>query len=338
MNSASTQCRFFQQLKNQLPAHKALVDEVADLLGISNDSAYRRIRGDKPIDLDELQKLSTHFQVSLDQLLNLPSDALLFTGKPVPHLTSTLEGWLTNLSAQLQLMASFSERHVNFLVKDIPPFYHFQLPELAEFKFFFWQKSILHYDPLKGARFRFGNADYQEAHAISQQIVALYQLLPTTEIWNVESLNSTLRQIDFYRDAGFFETPDVAHTLYQKVGELIDGIECQAELGLKCVVHQPPVPNAASYRLFVNEFILGDNTFLAELGGMRLTYLNHSVLHFVGTRDETFNDFMFANLQNLLKKSTLISGVSEKERNRFFNSLRQSIHQRLHDSRPAIHG
>ena len=191
---------------------------------------------------------------------------------------------------------------------------------------------------VKGARFRFGNADYQEAHGISQQIVALYQRLPTTEIWNVESLNSTLWQIDFYCDAGFFETPNVAHTLYQKVGELIDGIEWQAELGLKCVVHQPPVPNAASYRLFVNEFILGDNTFLTELGGMRLTYVNHSVLHFVGTRDETFNDFMFANLQNLLKKSTLISGVSEKERNRFFNSLRQSIHQRLHDSRPAIHG
>ena len=49
MNPASTQYLFFQQLKSQLPPHKALVDEVASLLGISNDSAYRRIRGDKPI-------------------------------------------------------------------------------------------------------------------------------------------------------------------------------------------------------------------------------------------------------------------------------------------------
>lgn len=273
--------------------------------------------------------------MSVDQLLNLPSDALLFTGKPQPQLSSTLEGWLTNLMAQLQLMASFSQRHVTFLVKDIPPFYHFQIPELAEFKFFFWQKSILHYDALKGGRFQFGSPDYTEAHALSQRIVALYQLLPTTEIWNVESLNSTLRQIEFYHDSGFFASPEVAHTLYQKVGELIDGIEAQAELGLKCVVHQPLVPHAASYRLFVNEFILGDNTFLAELGDMRLIYLNHSVLHVVGTRDESFNDFMFANLQNLLKKSTRISGVSEKERNRSFNTLRDSIRQRLHHARPV---
>ena len=57
------------------------------------------------------------------------------------------------------------------------------------------------------------------------------------------------------------------------------------------------------------------------------------MLDFVGTRDETFNDFMFANLQNLLKKSTLICGVSEKERNRFFTTLRDSMRQRLHHAR-----
>lgn len=82
------------------------------------------------------------------------------------------------------------------------------------------------------------------------------------------------------------------------------------------------------YRLFVNELILGDNTLLVELDDIRLTYLNHSVLHFLGTRDEGFNDFMFANLDNLMKKSTLVSGVGEKERSQFFNAMRQNIRQR----------
>ncbi|UOQ69018.1 hypothetical protein [Hymenobacter volaticus] len=65
-----------------------------------------------------------------------------------------------------------------------------------------------------------------------------------------------------------------------------------------------------------------------ELDDIRLTYLNHSVLHFLGTRDEGFNDFMFANLDNLMKKSTLVSGVGEKERNQFFNAIRQNIYHR----------
>ena len=329
MTPATPQSQFFQQLKGLMPPHKALVDEVADLLGISNDSAYRRIRGEKPVDLGELQQLAAHFKVSLDSLLNLSSDALLFTARPQAHPAITLESWLTNMLGQLQLMNSFGQRHLYYLLKDIPPFYHFQIPELAEFKMFFWMKSILHYDSLKGVRFRFGEPYYQDCHPICQRIVALYNQMPTTEIWNVESLNSTLRQIDFYREAGSFANPSDARLLYEKVEELIGAIEYQAEVGVKCVLRQPDSP-ALPYRLFVNELILGDNTLLVELDNLRLTYLNHSVLHFLGTRDEGFNDFMFANLDNLMKKSTLISGVGEKERNQFFNALRRNIHQRTY--------
>ncbi len=66
---------------------------------------------------------------------------------------------------------------------------------------------------------------------------------------------------------------------------------------------------------------------MAELDNMRVTFLNHSVLYFVGTRDEEFNEAMFNNLDNLMKKSTLISSVGEKERARFFKRLRNKIHQ-----------
>ncbi|MEO6489386.1 MAG: hypothetical protein ABIO04_05535, partial [Ferruginibacter sp.] len=57
-------------------------------------------------------------------------------------------------------------------------------------------------------------------------------------------------------------------------------------------------------------------------------YLNHSVLYFVGTRDEQFTSTIFMNLNNLMKKSTLISNVGEKDRVRFFKRLRDKIHSR----------
>ena len=61
---------------------------------------------------------------------------------------------------------------------------------------------------------------------------------------------------------------------------------------------------------------------------MKLKFINHSVLYFVATRDEQFNKAMFLNLDNLMKKSTLISEVGEKERVRFFKELRDKIHFR----------
>ena len=81
MDTANAQQLFFQHIKGKLPPHLSIVDEVAELLNISNDSAYRRIRADKPISFEELQKLCVHYKVSLDQFLNLQNDAFIFTGK-----------------------------------------------------------------------------------------------------------------------------------------------------------------------------------------------------------------------------------------------------------------
>ncbi|OYX15131.1 MAG: hypothetical protein B7Z16_13695, partial [Algoriphagus sp. 32-45-6] len=59
------------------------------------------------------------------------------------------------------------------------------------------------------------------------------------------------------------------------------------------------------------------------------TYLNHSVLYFVGSTDQRFNEGMFKNLDNLMKKSTLISGTGEKDRKQFFNRLRKKVQAKI---------
>ena len=327
MEATNIQVRFFQHLKAQLPPHIAIVDEVAELLGISNDSAYRRIRGEKPIDLEETYKLCNHFKVSMDQLLHLQSDAFVFSGPLKSSSGNSFENWLENLHRQFQYVNSFEKKHLIYLMKDIPPFLHFQIPELALFKFFFWMKSILHYEDLKGVKFSLNDPRYENSQAVSKKIIQLYSQIPTTEIWNIESINSSLRQIEFYREAGSFTNTEDVKLLYDKTEELINHIERQAELGIKFNIGQKPGPNAAEYRLFVNELILGDNTVMTELNNTRTTYLNHSVLYLVGTNDERFNTAMFDNLENLKRKSTMISSIGEKERVAFFNQLRDKIDQ-----------
>ena len=81
MESTGAQQMFFQHVKTLLPAHLSMVDEVGEVLNISSDSAYRRIRGEKPIALEEIKKLCIHFKISLDQFMHLNSESVLFTGK-----------------------------------------------------------------------------------------------------------------------------------------------------------------------------------------------------------------------------------------------------------------
>jgi hypothetical protein len=162
---------------------------------------------------------------------------------------------------------------------------------------------------------------------IVKKISDLYLKIPMTEIWNVESIESTLRQIAFHRDAGSFKNPAEVNLLYSKVEEMINHLERQAEIGLKFNVGQEPKDQSAEYRMYVNELILGDNTTYAELEDMRITFLNYGVLFVVHTRDERFNKAMGENFDNLIKKSTMISKSGERERIRFFNHLRERTDQ-----------
>lgn len=324
METTTTQVLFFQHIKALLPPHISMVDELAGLLNISNDSAYRRIRGDKPITLDEMQKLATHFKLSLDQFLHLQSDTFIFNGKLANAGDHTFEKWLADTLAQLRYINQFQHKHMYYLAKDIPLMQQFLVPELIIFKSFLWRRSILHYDSLKNLKFSLSH--FEAPHVeLATKIVNEYNQLPSTEIWNIESINSTIRQIEFYRESDMFQSEDDISKLYAAVLKLIDHLEKQAETGLKFCIDEKPSTMNGSYHLFVNELILGDNTVMAELDNMKVTFLNHSVINYLITYDERFNNHMFDAMQNIIRKSTHLSQIGEKERMRFFNRIRDKM-------------
>ncbi|WP_162340348.1 helix-turn-helix domain-containing protein [Cyclobacterium salsum] len=329
MDNNPLQHRFFQHLKTLLPAYKSLVDEVSDILEISTDSAYRRIRGEKMINLEEIKKISQHFKISLDQLMNLNSDAILFHGKLNDQSENRFTSWLEDILKQLEMVNKHQHKHIYFLLKDIPPFYHFYFKELTYFKFFFWMRSILYYERFKNESFDSKINHFEQYDGLIQKILKFYNKTPTTEIWNVESINTTVRQIDSYHEMGIISNIADSQLIYQQLLNLVDHIEKQAELGKKFNPNCGPEPDNAPYRLLVNEFILGDNTFMAEMDDKKITYLNHSVLYFIGSMDPRLNDAMFGNLENLIKKSSMISTVGEKERIRFFKDLRSKIYSSM---------
>lgn len=324
MESSNSQLQFFQHIKSILPDHISFVDEIAGLLDISNDSAYRRIRGEKHISLDEMQKLASHFKISIDQFLHLQSDSYIFSGDLAGPGKQVFERWMESVLKQLTIISSFSHRHLYYLAKDIPIMDQFMIPELLAFKSFLWRRSILQYDDLRGLKFSLKDAvpGHQE---MAKKIVDVYLKVPTTEIWNLESINSTIRQIEFYREANMFETEDEVKKVYLGLLRLLNHLEQQAETGLKFRPGDSPATGTSEYQLFWNDLVTADNTLLAELDLKKITFLNHSVINFIHTTDIKFNSFMHDNMQNLVKRSTQLSKVGEKERYRFFNRLRDKM-------------
>ena len=81
MTTGELQQKLFTLLKSKMAEDSTAAEEIAGLLNISTDSACRRIRGEKTLSIDELQTLCVHYKVSLDQLMEIQSGAIIFYGQ-----------------------------------------------------------------------------------------------------------------------------------------------------------------------------------------------------------------------------------------------------------------
>lgn len=321
----SAQQIFFKHIKSLLPAHISLVEEIADVLNISNDSAYRRIRGETQITLEEIKELCQKFKISLDQLLQLNSDSFVFRSTLTNSTDFNYYKWLESVLAVIKNIKNHDPCHMSYLAKEFPFFYYFLIPEIAAFKSFFFMKSILFYDEWKGSRFSV-NDDYSDYHEIWKNLIDTFVSIPGTEIWNTENVTSTIRQIEFYHATGVFKSAGDVSCLFDKLTEMIDHIQLQAEYGVKLHRNQKPTGFAgASYNLYINELIMGDNMQVMQLGDKYVTYLNHTILNHMATTDENFNSYMRKSMEKIIQKSMPVSVVNEKERLIFFNRLRAKL-------------
>ncbi|CAN5381026.1 hypothetical protein BH20BAC1_BH20BAC1_18310 [soil metagenome] len=327
MSAAELQIAFLKQIKNKLPQHLALVDAIAEQLNLSNDSAYRRIRGEKHLSFDEIQILSAHYKISLDSFLHLENDSFIFWGKNINRQTFDFENYLQGIVSQLQYFMTATEKRMYYLNKDIPIFHHFMFPELAAFKCYFWSRYDLDYPRFNKGQF-FIEDFIDIFNNTGKKISDLYLKIPSIKIWNLDCINTTIRQIDYYRETQIFQSEEDIKTVYNCLEKLVDYIELQVERGYKFPIGNPEQQDKVKYSVYINEFVLGDNTILVELDGRKMVFLNHNVINYMMTNTQEFIHYTFETLQVLLRKSRLISEISERDRQLFFDTLRERIHER----------
>lgn len=320
------QILFFRQIKENIPAHISLVNEISELLNISYDSAYRRIRGEKDLSISELNLLSKQYNISIDALFNVKSDNVIFKHYPILPPDFGIKPWLKVILQDIKKIQHQSVNKIIYAAKDPPVFHYFQFPEIGAFKMFFWEKTLFQFPQLADKKFAIRDYD-EEIKTIGEQILATSIKIPTIEIWNEDTFNITFRQIEHYWISGLFQFKEDIHILCDKLYIWIEHIKKQAELGFKFFYGTEPQGVENTYRFYENEVVLNDNTIFVETDRFTATYLTYNVLSLLLTTDKAFCQEVNNYLKGILKESILISSVNAKERNRFFNKLLLKIEQ-----------
>lgn len=328
MNISETQDFLFQRIKELLPADISLVDRISEILNLSNDSAYRRIRGETPLVLDEAKLLCDHFNLSLDQLLGIRSGFTLFQTERVHYKELSFEKYLGGILHQLKHLQGYIKKEIIYLSKDLPFFHNFCYEPLFAFHYFFWMKSIFRHPDFEDRVFSLDCLG-PEIKRTGAEILQTYNAIPSTEIWNTECINSIIFQVEAYREAGYFAHDGDVRKVYEAAEATIVHLRNQAEYGSKYLPSEQPEGKKPNFRFFYNRMTLGDNTILGVADHLKIVFLNYDVMNYMITRDERFCNDTYNDLQALIRRSTLISVSGAKQRNIFFNRLLNKIEDRL---------
>lgn len=314
----------FEAIRKKLPAGTSFVHEIAELLSISYDSAYRRIRGEKALDIMDLKKLAVHFNISIDGILQVGGNKVLFDYFSLEPGLISMKDWIKFVLEDTKKINQAAEKQIIYAAKDPPIFQQFQFPEITVFKMFVWQKTLFQFPEFEGKKFRLDDFD-QEIIDMRKQLLSMSLKIPTIEIWNEDTFNITLRQIEYYRVSGYFEREDDVYNLYDKLEKWVEHIRKQAKFGFKYMYGEPAEGFENTFHMYENEVVLNDNTIYVKRDDDTIVYLTFNTLSLLMTQDEAICANIEDYLNKLIRKSNLISVSGAKERNRFFNKLQQNI-------------
>ncbi len=325
-NSPNIQAMLFNEIKKRLPPNVSFVHVVSELLELSYDSAYRRIRGEKTLSLEELQKISTKFKISIDSFLNLDSSNVVFGCHSLEPEKFRIKEWLGTILFDLKRIKESSQKEIIYAAKDPPIFHYFEFPEIATFKMFFYQKTLLRFPEFQDKQLSLDEID-TEILEVGKQILALSNKIPTIEIWNEDTFRITLRQIEYYWVAGYFNSRDDVLRLCDTLERWLRHIQKQAEYGMKFLPGQDPDGIENSFKMYENEVVLNDNSIFVRTEKFTAIYMTFNVLSLLITTNQRFCTYVEEYMRGLLKESILISVTGTKERNRFFNKLLTLVQQ-----------
>lgn len=320
------QKEFFQRIRSILPSHLSLVDEITEILNISDDSAYRRIRCEKQLSIDEFYLLCKHFNISSDEILSRRSDKICFRSYLLDEKEFRFEQYLEAILRDIKSLSEQKNPQIIFVLNELNLFQMMQVPEVAAFKFFFWSKSILSFSDYKDQLFTANRLD-DKLRKLSMEILNYYVKIPTIELMTEEALSSMMKQICFYHEAGFFKGDYDTNSLCDKLVDLMNHMRQQADLGFKFIYGIDPVGQEGNYMLYYNDLVLTDNTILLTSDETRMTCIMNNIINLLLTDNPGFYERTYKWGKNLISKSTLISGSAEKERYKFFRGAEDQINK-----------
>lgn len=287
--------------------------EMSEILGLSMDSAYRRMRGETALTYEEAGKLAEHYRLHGVLFDSGNESQIRFNRR---RLIDTPEAFAEYLETSLGWMESFprlSNARLIYSAKDVPIYHQFGYPELARFKFRVWMNNL----------YGLGQKEPETDDAVLGRIMDMaarlhsaYRRVPVTEIWNDSSIFSLVKQLEYY---WFIEaiTKTQVHRIIEDAEAMIESIDVDANAGCRCL--PDGTQTAVDFEMFYHEVLIMDNHLLLWSETEKTVFLSWGGLNFIHSSETAMVEDMKRFLDGQCRRSVPMSKVNERDRSRWKN-------------------
>lgn len=316
--------KFVAQLKSIVASHINLAEELADILNISTDSVYRRLRCQSAFTIDEIGTIAEKFDIPMESIFSTTKEHVSFNFNPLYNQTNNFHAYMEWYANYLSGLASIPGTRLIYAADDVPVLRHFNFPHLAAFKAFYWSKAVLNIDYLPNQKFNL-EAIPTDLAELNKKTAEAYSKLNCTEIWTNETLTSTLKQVQFYWECSFFESLNDLLLVLEDIRQML------IQMNTECEKNESENRlRIGDFMLYNSEVMIGNNCVLVEPGNSQIArrvFLGYNTFNTLSTSDSSFIDETVFWMNNLLKKSILLTGSAEKQRAIFFRQMHEKLNQ-----------
>jgi len=311
---------FIKKLKESVSPNVSLAEELADLLKVSNDSAYRRLRNETEFTLKEVYTISKHFNFSVDSLFSFKNDNVTCNYIKLTDSADNFEKYLSTLGKEMKMLISLENKKVIYAAEEIPIFHSLGFEPLRAFKLFYWQRSVLNVAEYQSKKFALDIIP-KKIMNIAAEVYDYYVQLPSIEIWTDKTILTTVRQVEFYFESGAFKEKEDALLILEHMHKMADLLNHWAEQENK----NPKAGKQQNFWLYNSDLIIGNNCIHVATDNFNSSYISFNTVNSLTTSNQSFCEEVEHWMKNLMKKSALISGSAEKQRFKFFTTMHKHI-------------
>lgn len=312
----------FEKVLAQVPSHVNAAVLISEILGVSTGNAYKKIRHEVSLSLEDALLLSKYFGISLDACNEAMGKAPNLSFE-YPAMRQPITGpvdFMQRLIEQLRGIQDMPQAKIWYATSEMPILHYIRMPTLLAFKLHLWARITWRSAEALQFDSQAFYDKYPEIEALRLEGIERYNQIPSCEFWPMHLLEHTLGQLQVYRDSKRFYRPQDYGQLMGELHDFVQYLQNISESGSKA-----PDQSNQNLEVYFNQMTFTNNMFIVYAPRPVAVMATVDNPNFILLRQPEVVHHIASWLESVRSRSIRISGEGEQYRYFLFKHWAQRL-------------